>query len=121
MTITIGSQGGQTRSWTLPYALLKEHSGYFRKMEKFKEGQEGSVDLKDQDASIFAYFVELFYFGDYTLSEDSVDANGVRDDAKAWVLGDYLDATSFKNRALRNSTRLTSQKAKSAVRRSMRQ
>jgi hypothetical protein len=102
LKVTITAQDGKTTTWNLPYALLKHHSGYFRRMEKFQEGQEGSVELQDQEPKIFGYFVEFLYFGHYTLLHGSCDVNGIRDDAKAWVLGDYLDAIDFKDCAIRN-------------------
>jgi hypothetical protein len=96
------SRNGKSSSWDLPCALLKQHSGYFRRVEKFREANEGIVNLEDQDAKYFNYFVEFLYYGHYTLSDDPVGSDGIRDDAKAWVLGDYLDAPEFKNCAMRS-------------------
>ncbi|KAF2828625.1 hypothetical protein CC86DRAFT_404527 [Ophiobolus disseminans] len=102
MKFIIFSDNGDETSWTLPRALHVHHSGYFVRTKYFKESQEGIGKLKDQDPNIFTYFVEFLYFGYYTVNNNSNDPDGICHDAKAWVLGDYLDATRFKNHAMCN-------------------
>jgi hypothetical protein len=46
-------------------------------------------------------FVEFAYYGQYKNQDDLKVHNKVRDSARAWILGDYLDAVQFKNYAMR--------------------
>jgi hypothetical protein len=86
MQVTVRSESGEERSWTLPKALLSHYSGYFTRLRNFKEGEEGAVVLQDFDMVVF---------------RSLKDPNKIRDSAKAWVFGDYFDATEFKNFATR--------------------
>jgi hypothetical protein len=89
----------------LPKALLSHHSAYFQRAcrsDIFIEGQTNKVDIPDFEPETFEMFVEFVYFGRYTYKDDLTDFLRVRDSAKAWVLGDYLDAVEFKNFAIRN-------------------
>ncbi|KAF1974701.1 hypothetical protein BU23DRAFT_635457 [Bimuria novae-zelandiae CBS 107.79] len=103
--VTITSEAGESRTWALPKALLLHHSGYFQRAcssDTFVEGQTNRVSIKDFEPKTFEMFVEFIYFGRYTYKDDLTDHYRVRDSAKAWVLGDYLDAVEFKNFAMRN-------------------
>jgi hypothetical protein len=102
MQVTVKSESGEERSWTLPKALLSHCSGYFARLRHFKEGEEGAVVLHDVEPDIFRVFVEFIYYGRYSYQDDLNDHNRIRDSAKAWVFGDYLDAVDFKNFAIRN-------------------
>jgi hypothetical protein len=102
MQITVKSESGEQKSWTIPKALLSHHSGYFMRLRNFKEGEEGAVVLQDFDPDVFGFFVEFIYYGRYSYEDDLDDRNRIRDSTKAWVIGDYLDATEFKNFAIRN-------------------
>jgi hypothetical protein len=86
----------------MPKALLNHHSGYFIRLNNFKEGEENTVILQDFDFDVFAYFVESIYYGSCDYRDNLEDRSKIRGSAKAWVLGDYLDATEFKNLAMRN-------------------
>lgn len=70
-------------------------------MHNFKEGEEGAVVLAEFEPDIFNLFVEFMYFGRYSYRDDLNDPMRIRDSAKTWILGDYLDAVEFKNFAMR--------------------
>jgi hypothetical protein len=42
------------------------------------------------------------YLGHYNRRDDLENSTRIRDSAKAWVLGDYLDAVEFKNFAMKD-------------------
>lgn len=65
-----------------------------------RKGHEGEVDLKDQDPKVFGYFVSFLYYLMFETAEWT-DGDGIDVYAKAWVLGEYLDAPEFKNFAMR--------------------
>jgi hypothetical protein len=103
--IKITSEDGDSRTWGLPKALLSHHSTYFQRAcrsEIFTEGQTNKVEIRDFEPETFEMFVEFMYFDRYTYKDDLTDYLRVRDSAKAWVLGDYIDAVGFKNFAIRN-------------------
>jgi hypothetical protein len=102
MQVIVKSESGEEKSWAIPKALLSRHSGYFIRLRNFKEGEDGAVVLQDFDPDIFRLFVEFIYYGRYSYLDDLEDQNRIRDSARAWVLGDYLDAVEFKNFAMRN-------------------
>lgn len=102
MQVTVKSKSGEEKSWTLPLALLIHHSGYFLRLRNFKEGEKAAVVLLDFEPDVFRFFVEFMYYGRYSFVDDLNHQNRVRDSAKAWVFGDYLDATEFKNFAMQN-------------------
>lgn len=101
MQVTVKSESGERKSWTIPRALLSHYSGYFTRLRSFKEGEEGTVVLHDFDPDVFGLFVEFVYYGSCSYHDDLKDHSKIRDSARAWVLGDYLDATEFKNFAMR--------------------
>tara|TARA_R110002003_G_scaffold121_5_gene10700 strand:+ start:37872 stop:38525 length:654 start_codon:yes stop_codon:yes gene_type:complete len=105
MEVTIVSPSGDTSTWGLPKALLFRYSGYFQRAtrpETSKESEDNKVTLEDFEPEIFKLFIEFMYYGRYSYRDDLTDSFKVRDSAKAWVLGDYLDAVEFKNFAIRN-------------------
>jgi hypothetical protein len=101
MQVTLIAANSEETSWTIPKALLAHHAGYFRRADQFKEGEENKVTLESFDPEIFELFVEFVYFGRYSY-RDLQDGTRIRDSAKAWVLGDYLNAVEFKNFAMKN-------------------
>lgn len=60
------------------------------------------MKLDEFEPDVFNKFVEFMYFGRYTYKDDLNDSTRVREGAKTWVLGDYLDAVEFKNFSIRN-------------------
>jgi hypothetical protein len=102
MQITVKSESGEQRSWTIPKALLSHYSGYFTRLRNFQEGESNTVVLQDFDPEVFRCFVEFIYYGCYSCQDELKDHNKIRDRARNWVIGDYLDATEFKNFAMRN-------------------
>jgi hypothetical protein len=102
MQITVKSASGEQKSWTLPKALLCHSSGYFTRLRNFKEGEDNTVVLPGFEPEVFRCFVEFIYYGCYDSQDKLDDHNKIRDSAKIWVIGDYLDATEFKNFAMRN-------------------
>jgi hypothetical protein len=96
MQITVKSESGEQRSWTIPKALLSHYSGYFTRLRNFREGEENTVVLQDFDPEVFRCFVEFIYYGCYNCQDK------IRDSARHWVIADYLDAIEFKNFAMRN-------------------
>jgi hypothetical protein len=102
MQITVIASDLAERTWTIPKSLLAHHAGYFRRTDRFKEGEQNKVTFESFEPEIFELFVEFMYFGRYSYCDDLQDATRIRDSAKAWVMGDYLDAVGFKNFALKN-------------------
>jgi hypothetical protein len=102
MQVTLIASNSEEKTWTIPKALLAHHAGYFRRADRFKEGEEHKVTLESFDPEIFELFVEFMYFGRYSYRDNLQDGTRIRDSAKAWVLGDYLDAVELKNFAMRN-------------------
>lgn len=102
MQATLIASTGTEKSWTLPKALLSHHSGYFQRTRRFMENERVQVTLESFEPEIFKLFVQFIYFGRYSYRDDLSDHTRIRDSAKAWVLGDYLDAVYLKNFAMHN-------------------
>ncbi|KAF2111663.1 hypothetical protein BDV96DRAFT_649643 [Lophiotrema nucula] len=103
--VKVISESGFERKWSLSKALLLTHSGYFRRAcrdDTFQEGINNQVELKDFEPEVFLLFIEFMLYGRYSSKDDLQDFLKIRDSAMAWVLGDYLDATEFKNCAMRD-------------------
>lgn len=103
MEIKVTSEAGDSRTWGLPKALLTHHSGYFKRAcrsDIFVEGQDNKVEIRDFEPDTFDMFVEFMYYGRYMHKDDLENYFCVRPSAKAWVLGDYLDAVEFKDFAM---------------------
>ncbi|KAF2852905.1 hypothetical protein T440DRAFT_487920 [Plenodomus tracheiphilus IPT5] len=76
----MGGSSSRQIEETLSHHL--RHSRYFRRAKNFREGTELKVELFDNEPHIFELFIQFM------------------DSAKAWVLGDYIDAPTFKRLAL---------------------
>jgi hypothetical protein len=107
---------GPSKSWSVPKALLPYFSPFLRAAceRDFKERQENKIYLPKDEPAIFSLFVEWMYYNNYSLNPELVasNINSANFDAKAWVLGDKLLCTSFKNYAM---TRLVTQHIRLAV------
>ncbi|KAF9739889.1 hypothetical protein PMIN01_02524 [Paraphaeosphaeria minitans] len=93
MEVKFISNLGEEYTWCISKALLSHHSGYFQRAcqsNTFIEGQANKIVVPEFDPDVFKMF------------DDLSDHFRVRDSAKAWVLGDYLDAVEFKNFAIRH-------------------
>jgi hypothetical protein len=101
---------GPSKSWSVPKALLSYFSPFLRAAceRDFKEKEEHKIHLPEDEPAIFSLFVEWIYYNNYSLNPELVasNINSANLDAKAWVLGDKLLCTSFKNYAM---TRLVAQ------------
>jgi hypothetical protein len=102
LQITLIASNPAEKTWTLPKALLAHHAGYFRRTERFREGEQNKVTFESFEPEIFELFVEFVYFGHYSNTDKLEDPARIRDSARAWVLGDYLDAVAFKNFAMKS-------------------
>jgi hypothetical protein len=67
----------------------------------FLEGEENKIYLTEAESDIFELFVQFMYFGEYVSTDDLKDHTRIRDTAKAWVMGDFLDAIEFKNYSMK--------------------
>jgi hypothetical protein len=93
---------GQTKqSWTLPKALLFFHASFFRRANAFKEGQENKVTLTNFNPKIFNLFVNFMFYNLYRQELSTSKTDEVYIHAKAWILGNHIDATEFKNYAIK--------------------
>lgn len=91
------------QTWSLPQALLSHHSPFLKAActHNFKEREEKRITLPTDDPKIFALFVEWIYYGEYTIPLSTGAVGGHTNmDAEAWVLGDKLMSTAFKNYAM---------------------
>ncbi|CAO2648018.1 Nn.00g089400.m01.CDS01 [Neocucurbitaria sp. VM-36] len=93
-----------TASWSLPKALIHHCSPFLEaaSTRDFRERQENCIRLPEDNPKTFDLFVEWMYHGTYTLVPHSdVDTEHLASlDAEAWVLGDKLLSTEFKNYAM---------------------
>lgn len=95
-----GVENQDNRTWCLSKTWLAHHSGLFK---RFVDGKATATQIIiDNDPDIFTLFVEFMIRGQYTYRDDLTVHEGVRESAKAWVLGEYLDAPKFQNLAMRN-------------------
>lgn len=106
MEIIIGLSTADEKSWSLPKALLSHHSGFFQRAcrldsKTFLEGEENKIHLTEAESEIFELFVQFMYFGEYLSTDDLKDCTRIRDTARAWVMGDFLDAIEFKNYSMK--------------------
>ncbi|KAJ4305195.1 hypothetical protein N0V90_000726 [Kalmusia sp. IMI 367209] len=105
MAVKITSKTGEPRIWSISKALLFYYSGYFERvgrLDAFIEGRTNKASFPDFEPDTFEPFIEFIYYGRYSYKDDLIGALRIRDSAKAWVSGDYLDAVEFKNLAIRN-------------------
>lgn len=90
---------GPQDTWCLPKSLISHYSPFLKAActRDFKEKEENRIVLADENSNIFSMFVEWMYYGGYTTSGLDFTTNP---DAQAWVLGDKLMSTPFKNYAM---------------------
>jgi hypothetical protein len=90
----------------LPKALISHYSPFLKAAcsRDFKEGQENRINLPEDDAAVFALFVEWMYYDDYTTIPPAFTppdvARKTNVNAECWVLGDKLLCTEFKKFAM---------------------
>ncbi|KAF2740439.1 hypothetical protein EJ04DRAFT_425049, partial [Polyplosphaeria fusca] len=89
-------------TWSLPKRLISHYSPFLEAacLRDFKESQEKRIELPDDDATVFALFVEWLYYGDYAIAPLSLPLSSISVDARCWVLGDKFLCTEFKNHAM---------------------
>jgi hypothetical protein len=92
-------------TWSLPRALISHHSLSLREAcdrDRNGNAHEFRVTLPEDDQVIFELFVEWMYYSYYTLTSSHLRSHNptVNADAQAWVLGDRLRSTEFKNYAM---------------------
>lgn len=106
MKVVVGT-GDETKSWTLPVALLTYHSEYLRVTlcDNIKRETQttNKLTLAERPASIFAIFVQWLYTDTipkrFDLSRLST-GNAVSNSFQLWTLSDYLQAEEFKTRIM---------------------
>ncbi|KAF1842096.1 uncharacterized protein K460DRAFT_370101 [Cucurbitaria berberidis CBS 394.84] len=93
-----------TEAWSLPRALICHYSPYLEAActRDFRECQENYIKLPEDDPKIFDLFVEWMYYNEYTLTTRHDEELGriANSNSEAWVLGDKLLSTDFKNYAM---------------------
>lgn len=106
IVVQVGSEN--KKDFAVHKGLLIRHSDFFQAAltGDWKEKKDGAVPLPEQDPEIFKTFQHFLYSGqvctsrdgDYHLNDDgsSRDKEWVRL-AEAWVLGDAILSTSFKD------------------------
>jgi hypothetical protein len=80
--------------------VKRSHSGYIRRLEKFKQGEEGAIKLLGFEPKVFGLFVQFLYHHNCSTVGIIESFFQTRIDTKVWVLSDYLDASEFKDFAL---------------------
>jgi hypothetical protein len=95
-----------SNTWCLPKGLISHYSPFLKAAcsRDFKEKFENRINLPDDDATVFALFVEWMYYGDYATKPPSFaptdSVTKINMNAECWVLGDKLLCTEFKNYAM---------------------
>ena len=94
--IVVGTKPQET--WCLPKNLISEYSPFLKAACSldFKEKEENRILLPDEDPLIFSHFVEWMYYDEYTPGT-AIDGTPNTVGVRAWVLGDKLMSTAFKN------------------------
>jgi hypothetical protein len=90
-----------SNAWCLPKRLVSHYSPFLKAAcsRNFKERQENLIKLPDDDAKVFALFVEWMYYGSYAIAPP-IFTGSTNVNAQCWVLGDKLLCTEFKNYAM---------------------
>ncbi|KAF2655878.1 hypothetical protein K491DRAFT_746068 [Lophiostoma macrostomum CBS 122681] len=98
--VCVGSPFGMP-TWSLPKALISHYSEFLKAgcTRNFKERDENCIRLPEDDSEVFSCFVNWMYYGSY-IPPFGVIRSKENFHAKAWVLGDKLLATHFKNYAM---------------------
>jgi hypothetical protein len=96
MEVIIGT-GKDTATWTIPKALLSQHSEFFRAAcnGPFKEGLENKITIPDVDARNSQVFVQWLYF--VTLPAKWEVRDNVYDPFRLWICGDRISAPAFQD------------------------
>jgi hypothetical protein len=89
------------RTWCLSKTWLSHHSLYFKRACDGYLRKTNRVMI-DTDPDIFGLFVEFMIRGGYTYRDNLKVYEGIREHVKAWILGNYLEAATFQNLAMRN-------------------
>ncbi|KAK5741741.1 hypothetical protein LTR17_003732 [Elasticomyces elasticus] len=93
--------GAEKTSFDLDRGTACFYSGYFEaalKQDSFKEGKDGIVELKEEDATLFRHFVKWLYSKELPITPVKGDNFGVLCDL--WLLGDRRDVPLLQNQAL---------------------
>ncbi|KAF1959775.1 hypothetical protein CC80DRAFT_466906 [Byssothecium circinans] len=109
--VVVGQEGNPSdlfrlrQTWNLPKALISYYSPFLKAAcsHPFQENEENRITLPHDDAKVFALFVEWMYYGAYKEEASPFRMFGTLNaivHARAWVLGDKLMATGFKNYAM---------------------
>ena len=91
-------------TWSLPAALVTSHSLTLAEACKCPttDGQQNRLSLPEDNPDVFELFVDFMYYGSYATNchtnLETLAAHSM--DTQAWVLGDALKSTSFKNHAM---------------------
>jgi hypothetical protein len=98
------SQHGSRETWSLSKALICHYSPTLEAACN-RDGHDNDrirILLPEDDPHVFELFVEWTMCGEYTTDAATLGSKnpGVSIDAQAWVLGDSLRSTAFKNYAM---------------------
>ena len=82
------------RSWVLPKNLIIHHSTFFAAAlnGSFLESSLNSIKLIEDDPAVFELFVQWLYLGKIDTEPEELEAY-----LMAWVLGDKLGCSKFKD------------------------
>lgn len=92
--ITVGQQDEKV-SWILPKSLLTHHSKFFNAAlnRTFAESNSRSMTMPEDNPEAFRLFVQCLYVGD-------IKTGDVQAWIEAWILGDKIGITAFRDRAM---------------------
>ncbi|KAK5682983.1 hypothetical protein LTS10_004511 [Elasticomyces elasticus] len=93
--------GADKKPFDLDRGTACFYSGYFEaalKPDSFKEGKDGIIELKEEDATLFRHFVRWLYSKELPITPVKGDNFGVLCDL--WLLGDRRDVPLLQNQAL---------------------
>lgn len=97
------SSGSVNAIWCLPRDLISHHSIVLKNMCQLKQDEARliNIPLPNEDPTIFDLFVQWMHCGRYTFPFPwDATYQGINLDILAWILGDTLQATEFKNYAM---------------------
>ncbi|CAN9159214.1 unnamed protein product [Alternaria alternata] len=72
VTVSVGSEVGNTKDFSVHEGLLKDHSAFFNnalKPNRFREGFERRISMPGDDSKVFALYVQLLYRPDLLSTE----------------------------------------------------
>lgn len=105
MEVKVIPETGESQAWTISETLLSYHSDYFKRLCLLRNASDEELyrtELKCFEPRIFDMFIRFIYYGQCSYNDDREEPCSVLDSAKAWVLGDDLEALEFKNFHMRN-------------------